>query len=485
MRTTSVGRADEGRRWWRVAAGPDGVRSVLGLLARRLSAEVVLVGTDEGQTVAVGTEAGRVVRMVGRDLDRVRTGEVDAATVHADGYEVAVLPVGRPPARAVLVAARPGALSAEHRDLLATVVDPLWLSWRTAIAERRAERLDAADAEVRESVLHLLMVGHLSGARRTAAVLRPPLPDLARVYLIASRPGSRDALSRRCREVFGAGAWVVPCPVYGRHVIVIAPDEPAPPDRLFGELAGAAPGTRLGVGLRVALREVAAGYKQAFHALAMAHHRPEGYARFAPRGELGELLGPDGRAWAAATLAPLLAYRPPRPQDPDAAELLATLVSWLDFGARAAAQLKIHRNTLTARLDRIGAELRRDLGRFATRAELYLALQLVDDRPDPGTATEVVEYEALLDHPEVRHWAGIQLAPLLPADRRVLLATARAWFEHDLRTGPVATALGISAHGLRKRLARIEELLGRALLVGPSVRYDLYHALRVHPGSAR
>ncbi|MFC5058454.1 helix-turn-helix domain-containing protein [Saccharothrix xinjiangensis] len=60
----------------------------------------------------------------------------------------------------------------------------------------------------------------------------------------------------------------------------------------------------------------------------------------------------------------------------------------------------------------------------------------------------------------------------------------RTWFRHDLRTAPVAAELGISAHGLRKRLARVEELLGRALPAGPSARYDLHHALRVHTGSA-
>ncbi|HEX2166055.1 MAG TPA: helix-turn-helix domain-containing protein, partial [Longimicrobiales bacterium] len=226
------------------------------------------------------------------------------------------------------------------------------------------------------------------------------------------------------------------------------------------------------------------GYKQAFHALSVARHRPERYAGFSPRGELAELLGQAGRAWAASTLAPLLTYRPARPQDPDAFELLATLLSWLDFGAQAASQLKIHRNTLSSRLRRIGAELHLDLSRFAIQSELYLALQLIDERPHPDPAAEVVELTTLLDRPEVRRWAEIQLSPLLPANRRTLLTTVRTWFQHDLRTAPVATALGISTHGLRKRLARAEELLGRALLVGPSARYDLYLAFRAHTGSA-
>lgn len=477
------------RLLYQEASGPDGVRRVLELLARRLDGEIVLVAPGDGPAVAVGSGAGRLAGLVGGDLAedvaRVRSGDVDAAAVHAGGYDVAILPVGPPPARPVLVVAREGPLTVRQRGLVAAAVGPLRLCWRAAVAERRVERLDAADAAVREAVLHLLMVGQLSGARRTAAALRPELPDVARVYIVAAGPDSREVLTPRCREVFGDRAWVVPCPVYGGHVIVIAPDGPLGddgPPRLVEQLTETVPETRMGVGLRVALRDVPVGYKQAFHALSVARNRSERYARFSPRGELGELLGPAGQAWARSTLAPLLAYRTSRPQDPDAFELLATLLSWLDFGPRAASQLKIHRNTLSARLRHIGEELHRDLTRFATQAELNLALQLIDERPHPGQPPEPVGFDDLFDRPEIRRWARTQLSPLLSADRRTLLTTVSTWFRHDLRTTPVAAALGISAHGLRKRLARAEDLLGRALLTGPSARYDLYHALRAHVG---
>ncbi|MEV0054352.1 helix-turn-helix domain-containing protein [Saccharopolyspora shandongensis] len=42
-----------------------------------------------------------------------------------------------------------------------------------------------------------------------------------------------------------------------------------------------------------------------------------------------------------------------------------------------------------------------------------------------------------------------------------------------------AAELGVSVVGVRKRLLRVENLLGRSLLNGPSARYDLYLALRV------
>ncbi|MFD7660989.1 PucR family transcriptional regulator, partial [Actinosynnema sp. NPDC059797] len=337
---------DQLRLLFQEASGPDGVRRVLELLARRLGGEVVLAGPHEGQALAVPSDARWLLRAVERDVAgdvaRVRAGHVDAAAVHAGGHDVAVLPVGPPPARPVLVVAHRGPLTAAQRSLLAAAVNPLWLCWRTATAEQRTERLAAADAAVRESVLHLLMVGHLSGARRTAATLRPALPDLARVYVVEATPDVRDRLSPRCRDVFGEGAWVVPCPVYSGHVIVIAPAEPdrgGEGDRvptpqaanLVRELTEAVPGTRVGIGLRVALRDIPVGYKQAFHALSVARSRHERYASFSPRGELGELLGRAGQSWAASTLAPLLSYRTDRPGAPDAFELLATLLAWLDF----------------------------------------------------------------------------------------------------------------------------------------------------------
>ncbi|OLF19325.1 helix-turn-helix domain-containing protein [Actinophytocola xanthii] len=467
----------------REAAGPDAVRRLLTFLARRLAAEVALVAPPEEHVTAVPADAERLLAAVVDDIARVGGGELDTVAVHVMGRHLAVLPVGPAPNRPVLVVARREPLTAEGRDLLADAAGPLSLCWRAASAERRAECFRATDGRTREAVLHLLMVGHLSGARRIAAVLRPELPDLARVYIVEGDWKSREEVTQRCRDAFAGAAWVVPCPVYSRHVIVIAPADdpdavPPPPNDVARELTETFPDNRVGVGLPIALRDIPIGYSQAFHALAVARHRPERYARFSARGHLDELLGDGGRVWAARTLAPLLAYRPARAQDPDAYELMATLMSWLDFGNQSAGQLKIHRNTLSSRLRRIGTELGCDLTRLPVQAELHLALRMLSERPgqEPG---ETLGLDALLAVPEVRRWADIQLSPLLADERRTLLTTVATWLEHDTQTVPVANALGISAHGLRKRLARAEELLGRALLAGPSARYDLQLAFRI------
>ncbi|MEU5850589.1 helix-turn-helix domain-containing protein [Saccharopolyspora shandongensis] len=91
-----------------------------------------------------------------------------------------------------------------------------------------------------------------------------------------------------------------------------------------------------------------------------ARNLPDGFASFSPRAELDALL----------------AFSPERRQNPDGDELMATLRSWLDFQGRAARQLKVHRNTVAARLRRIEQILDCDLTDLATQAVLHPALRL-------------------------------------------------------------------------------------------------------------
>jgi DNA-binding PucR family transcriptional regulator len=128
----------------------------------------------------------------------------------------------------------------------------------------------------------------------------------------------------------------------------------------------------------------------------------------------------------------------------------------------------VHRNTLAARLRLIGSLLGVELAEVATQARLQLALQVVDA---PGGDSDP-PLEQLLTRPEVRHWAAQQRAPLHGADPR-LVDTLRTWLDHRAQIGATATALGVSASGVRKRLGRVEQLVQRSLLDSPSARYDL------------
>ena len=230
------------------------------------------------------------------------------------------------------------------------------------------------------------------------------------------------------------------------------------------------------MGQTVTLRHTLLGYEQAFHALAAAGTSPARFAVFPAHSELVTLIGAEGRGWAGHVLSPLVEFVPTRGQDPDADALISTLRSWLNLHGRAAGQLRIHRNTLTARMQRIERTLDRDLSDVTTQAKLHLALRLIDHTGgSPGR--EYKTLDAVLGTPRVLRWAQTLLAPLTPNES--LLATLRAWMDNNTRLEATAAALGVSAPGARKRLARIGRMLGRSLLDGPSARYDLLIALRL------
>lgn len=245
----------------------------------------------------------------------------------------------------------------------------------------------------------------------------------------------------------------------------------------------------MGVSENVPLPDTATGYRQAFHALAVARGLSERHARFGSAPDPAVAAGADGARWADELLHPLLAYLPRRSQDPGSQELAATLASWLAFASHATLHLKIHRNTLSARLRLIGELLGLDLNRVGDQAALDLALR-IRATPTGSRSTHREEQGArpplglddILRGPAVREWAAQQLRPLTASGTSRTAAdprtTLRAWLECEAQLGPTADALGISVPGARKRLARLESILQRSLLQAPSARYDLWLAFR-------
>ncbi|MGA8113666.1 MAG: helix-turn-helix domain-containing protein [Actinocatenispora sp.] len=355
--------------------------------------------------------------------------------------------------------------------LLTDATTPLGLAWRARQVRQQQARLNQAEARNREAVLHLLLAGGIAGARRAAAALGPVLPEVIRIHLV-EHVGHRvnDAL-RWCVESAAGTAWIVRCPVYTRHIVVVArPDA----DDLLDALRSRAaedPSYRVGSSQEATLDEFGSAYRHAFHALSVARHRPDRYAAFLARGELATILADVGAGWAERTLAPLLAHEPARLQDPDSEELMFTLASWLTFHGMATRHLKVHRNTLAARLQLVESLLKVDLGDVATQARLNLAVQLMGRSNAPLTTLD-----EMLSRPEVLAWAAEQRAQLSGSDPR-LLDTLSSWLGHRANIRCTAAALGISASGVRKRIIRVEQLIQRSLLDSPSARYDLCLAL--------
>ncbi|WP_432152734.1 helix-turn-helix domain-containing protein [Streptomyces sp. bgisy029] len=422
----------------------------------------------------------------------------------------------------LLAVVTPRPVAAGLATLLADALMPLALCREAEAVARKRRRVELAESRGREAVLHLLMTGQLSIAHQVAGALRPRLPDPVRVCVVECPGDSRDEVARVCAEADGGRSWVVRCPVYARHLILVMPAayEEAATTATDETVAALVAECVVGVSERLPLADTATGYRQAFHALAVAREVPGRHVRFGAAPEPALVVGPAGRRWAEALLTPLLTHAPRRAQDPGSQELAATAASWLAFASHATDHLKVHRNTLAARLKLIGELLGLDLHRLADQAALDLALRIratptpvctpeTDGEEAPGQrdgekapgqrdgekasgqrdSEETLaprdggaahDLDEVLRRPAVQEWAARQLEPVSGAAE----ATLRAWLGCEGRLGPTAAELGISVPGARKRLTRLETVLQRSLLRPPSARYDLWLALRARDTAA-
>ncbi|MDF2260071.1 helix-turn-helix domain-containing protein [Streptomyces ferralitis] len=468
-----------------------GTAQLLQWLAVRTGAAALLVNRSGVVASPPSFPVGEAERdLVLRGVREITARGLKSAAIDQEGLACVVLYLDGPPGACVplLAAVMPRPAPPELPLLLADATSVLSLCWQVEHARRQQRRLRIADARTREAVLHLLMNGHTTAARQVAGALRPALPDVVRVYVIEGPPAARGTVAGALARVV-VDTWIVPCPVYADHMMVLAPASSeahtdSPPQWAWP--SSVADTCWIGVSDVVPLRDTATGYAQAFHALAAARHRTERLASFAGHPDLALTIGPAAAAWAGVFLAPLHAHCARRSQDPDGTELLATAASWLSFSSRATAHLKIHRNTLTARLTLIQDLLGLDLNRLADQAALALALRTsaADIQPRPhhrtrgggGTAPSLDELLAL---PHVVAWAQRQFHPLqTPGIPTCIAQTLTTWLRLDARIGPTAAALSLSASAVRKRLTRSEALLQRSLLRSPSAIHDQWLALR-------
>ncbi|WP_093464205.1 helix-turn-helix domain-containing protein [Streptomyces melanosporofaciens] len=494
-------RADNVLALARLASRRGAVRDMLGWLTRRAGGPAVLVG-DTGRVLAgPGGEHDLAVTRPAADaaVELNRRGAPSAVLGGGEGPPVHLIALDTDPSTYLAVI---GPDDPHCGTLLADAARTLALCWRLEQAERARRRIESAEEHSREAVLHLLMVGSVPAAQRIAGALRPTLPAVVQMYVIECPRPRRREIARRIDREAGGAAWIVPCPVRPNHVLALVPPEtanpaigtdpaevsgdPHPPlpaslDLLIVRLV---PECRVGVSAAVALRDTPTAYEQAIHALAVARNAPERRAGFGGDVDVTVLAGPEGYLWASELLAPCLRYAPARRADPGPQELLGTLGSWLSFGGAASRHLKIHRNTLAARMrhldELLGVEVSRSL---AAQSAAWLALRLhtapqaaaARAQAPPGpTAT----LDTVLGTPAAGTWARAQLRPLEQARPTAGLETVRTWLRADARLPAAAAALGISPPGARKRLTRAEDVLGRSLLTAPSAKYELWLAMR-------
>jgi len=465
----------------RAVLGPDGsTRLLRWLSARAQGAAVLLDPRGHPAQSHPGVPAEALAAATG-EIRRVVAGEVAAASVSGPSWWVRVVgTAGGGQCGPALLVTSSAPLPPGEAPLIAHAAALLGLRWS-------ADQRDRTVARIREAVLHLLMGGHTVPARQVAGAMKPDLPDMVRVVLLEGDAEARNAIADRC-EAACDGAWIVRCPVYDDHVIVISParDLEDGVEQLLVALRSAATAeVAVGVGDPVDLSDTAAGWEQAYHALAVAKLRRDHLAMYTAADDLAAALGNEGKQWARQALAPLLDYERARELDLDAEKLRLTLRSWLAFRGLAARHLDIHPKTLAKRLRRIGKILDKDMASVSDQAELRLALQLMH-RPGPPAVASPRQLGDLLASPEAATWAKAWLAPL--EESPVLVDTVRAWLAGGESSEAAAAALSgasgpVTGRQVRRRMQQVEELLGRSVTGGPSVRHELVLALRIQlPG---
>ncbi|MGW2368357.1 helix-turn-helix domain-containing protein [Streptomyces sp. NPDC001667] len=494
--------------WHRVqrAVDDERLRQATGRSARLTELlELARTGTHDADTAVrrltawLGDAVGGTVTLTGRCgtapgaadphlIAEVAEGRLHAAAVQEDHTHLRLVAVGRQRPHPVLAVARDRPFDEQSTALVNHAADVLALLIRARDAEELRRRSEEAVSSLRLAVLQLLMGGDVALAQRTAAPLHPGLLDAesADVHILEAPEGRRDCLARECEAAVDGRALLVRCPAYEQHLIVVVPlpeDAAARDERTDGvgpalrRIVAARDGVFLGGSGRHPLARTAEAYGEASRALAVARLRPDRMAAHTAQTRLTEILDLAATArWAAEALRPLdsLPY-------PSKGPLLATVGLGLEFTAVNAARiLGVSRNTVRARMDRVGGLLDLDLSDVRARAVLHLALHAHGHGPAlPGG---VVSLAGLLDTEGVRGWAA-ELLGRLDADDRGLRRTLRVWIAENTGVERAAGRLGLHPQTVREHVRSAEQLLRRQLFTGGGDLYEVVLALAAVDGS--
>lgn len=368
-----VVRTDEAQRALTAAAlGRSGTRQVLRGLADRLSAWALVSDTDGTVRHAVPRAAAARGTGLQREVRRVREhrGPVSVSLDAGDGQVV----LHALPGDAVVVLGRDSPFTAVDRQVIGSAVSLLTLLHSRTSAVGQAER------RLRTALLRTAVEAGGGQVRDIAADLWGPLPaGPLRVVVLHRRSGGAARLVGSLEAAAGRGGPQL----FGEldDVVVVlagADDVAAVVDPL--SMRG---GVRVGVSEPVADADLAAGLRQARRsadAAARLGRAVVWFAELAGEGLRGLVPQHDAAAFAEAALAPLAGHG-------GRADLVGSLREWLAHHGQwdpAAARLGVHRHTLRARIDKIGALLGRDLDSPGVRADLWFALQSLEPSPGPS-----------------------------------------------------------------------------------------------------
>ncbi|GHG13736.1 helix-turn-helix domain-containing protein [Streptomyces filamentosus] len=355
-------------------------------------------------------------------------------------------------------------------------------------AHREYRAASDASHAARSAAFELLMDGEVDKARRVMANLAPGLleTETARIFVVETRPTSRDLAARRFSASVGQQALVVPDPRNDRRILIVHPirldeDSRAEVSAELTRLVGAlGPSSSLGGSGVYSMRLLADALREATTAQTFAALQPDPVALSVHGADLVSLL-PQAEAqhWARRLLHPLM--RDESQWEPMRETLPVALAYPYTVAAR---RLCLHRNTVMRRVSRAAELLRMDFTSISDRIAVALAMELVTQREDSTaprlTGLEPPSLARLLTTPHVHAWAQTLVRPI-QADRRDLLSTALAWLNFDTHVEPAARALGLSEVTVRSHLRAVENHMQRDLSTLAGVR-DLQFSLHVVTG---
>ncbi|GAA4829227.1 PucR family transcriptional regulator [Saccharopolyspora rosea] len=339
------------------AGSSSGVAALVRKLAGLLDAWVLLL--DAGGRPLHGAPAAALNRLdrISSEVDRLRAKRGLAATGFSlDDQEVSMQALGGR-ARGFLVVGRGGPFATTDHHVINSAASLLTL------ALEQVEALAATRRRLRTGFLELMLRGEaVQDALSDLHAELPPEPF--RVVVLAEAGEADDVLSR------------------------LEADKPSEPVYLaehdgcaVGVVAGgpaldwltARPDAAIGISEPCGVDSLAEGLRQARQAARAAGRgdTPVRFGELAGHGLLDLVPDADARAFAEALLAPV--------RDNDV--LLRSLQTWLAHHGQwdpAAGRLGVHRHTLRNRVRKAEELLGRRLDQPGVRAELWLALQILD-----------------------------------------------------------------------------------------------------------
>lgn len=366
------------RRSWALAAQraialaalrPDGLGATVAELARQLDTWVGMfdaAGELSREHPAGGLDAATAAALRHEVTGVLHRGARAGSSLRIGGTPFTLQTLGRGGHLRGVIAIAAGDLDQEGRGVVTAVIA------MAGLALEQQQGLSRARGALRAGLVHTLLTGDASLARRIARELWGPLPTAPVVVAVTDAAAAGiDAIAellelrvdeRRGSLFFGRGEDGL--------VLVVPSGERTIVDEVAERFA-----VRIGMSDPTGYDGFASAVSQARTARDRGTGPVTAFAEIARSGVLSALTD-EARSLARAELAPLREH-----DEAEGTHLVETVQVWLDHDCSheaSARALGVHRHTVRTRLALAERVLGRDLSSFATRAELWAALRALE-----------------------------------------------------------------------------------------------------------